>query len=172
MTANRLQIMKIHEDGQPSSLASLVAPSMGKRFSGPIPPKMANPAMLRTPWPPIARCASAVTSRVKVPAPCAIRAWTVARDGPADHPGRGGTGGDLGIPARPRARTAGIPLPELTACRTDPPGRFLTVEEAAEIIRAPVSFIYNARSDGRLTPHKRGSRALVDRAELEGLIRT
>jgi excisionase family DNA binding protein len=61
---------------------------------------------------------------------------------------------------------------ELTACRTDPPGRFLTVEEAAEIIRAPVSFIYNARSDGRLTPHKRGSRALVDRAELEGLIRT
>ena len=60
----------------------------------------------------------------------------------------------------------------LTARRADPPGRFLTVEEAAEIIRAPVSFIYNARSDGRLTPHKRGSRALVDRAELEGLIRT
>jgi len=53
---------------------------------------------------------------------------------------------------------------ELTA-RPEQPGRWLTVAEAAELLRAPVSFIYNARSDGRLTPHKRGSRAVVDRAE-------
>jgi len=53
-----------------------------------------------------------------------------------------------------------------------PPQPYLTVAEAAELIRAPVSFIYNCRSDGRLTPHKRGSRAVVDRHELEAMIRS
>ncbi len=54
-----------------------------------------------------------------------------------------------------------------------PPVRhWLTVQEAAELICAPRSFIYNCRSDGRLTPHKRGSRAVVDRHELEALIRS
>jgi hypothetical protein len=50
--------------------------------------------------------------------------------------------------------------------------RFVTVAEAAALIRAAASFIYNCRSDRRLTPHKSASRALVDRAELEGLIRS
>jgi excisionase family DNA binding protein len=63
-------------------------------------------------------------------------------------------------------------LGQLARSRTDPPGRFLAVTEAAALVRAPKSFIYNCRSDGRLTPHRRGSRALVDRIELEASIRS
>jgi excisionase family DNA binding protein len=48
--------------------------------------------------------------------------------------------------------------------------RWLTVEKAADYIGATRQRVYDLRSDGRLTKHGDGSRALVDRLELDALI--
>jgi excisionase family DNA binding protein len=45
--------------------------------------------------------------------------------------------------------------------------QWMTVQEAADFLRCPRSYIYDGRSNGRFTPHKRGSRALLDRTEIE-----
>lgn len=44
---------------------------------------------------------------------------------------------------------------------------YLTVIEAAELLRAKPQRIYDLLSDGRLTRHKDGARVLVARAEIE-----
>jgi excisionase family DNA binding protein len=44
---------------------------------------------------------------------------------------------------------------------------FLTVPEAAELLRADRQRVYDLCSSGRLTRHKDGSRTLIRRAELE-----
>jgi excisionase family DNA binding protein len=50
------------------------------------------------------------------------------------------------------------------------PSRWLTVEQAAAHIAAPKQRIYDLRSAGRLSDHREGGRALVDRDELDALI--
>ena len=50
-------------------------------------------------------------------------------------------------------------------------GPWLTVGEAAEYLRCPKSYVYDLRCQRRLTPHKRGSRALVARDELDAHLR-
>jgi excisionase family DNA binding protein len=47
-----------------------------------------------------------------------------------------------------------------------PASEFLTVEEAAEVLRCKPQRIYDMRSDGRLSRFGDGSRALVSRREL------
>ena len=53
---------------------------------------------------------------------------------------------------------------------SSPPGRWLTVAEAAEILRRSPQRIRDLRSARRLTPYREGGRALVDRLELERLV--
>lgn len=69
-------------------------------------------------------------------------------------------------------RAAELVLEELR--RDDAPsqaaGRWLTVEQAAAYIAAAPQRIYDLRSSGRLTDHREGGRALVDREELDALI--
>ena len=47
---------------------------------------------------------------------------------------------------------------------------FLTVQEAADVLRADRQRVYDLVSSGRLTRHKDGSRVLVRRAELEAYL--
>jgi len=47
---------------------------------------------------------------------------------------------------------------------------WLTVDEAATFLGCSTGRIYNLRSDGRLSAHKDGGRALIARSELEGLV--
>jgi excisionase family DNA binding protein len=47
------------------------------------------------------------------------------------------------------------------------PSPYLSVNEAAEFLRAPRSRVYDLVSAGRLTRYKDGARVLVSRAELE-----
>jgi excisionase family DNA binding protein len=49
-------------------------------------------------------------------------------------------------------------------------GRWLTIAQAAEYIGAKRQRIYDHRSSGRLTRHGDGTRALVDRLELDQLV--
>jgi excisionase family DNA binding protein len=48
--------------------------------------------------------------------------------------------------------------------------KYVTVAEAAAILRAKPQRVYDLLSDGRLTRHKDGSRVLVDRRELDGYL--
>jgi excisionase family DNA binding protein len=66
------------------------------------------------------------------------------------------------------ARAAEIAVERL---RAEPESEFLTVAEAAALIGATPQRIYDLRSDGRLTRHGDGGRALVARAELVDLVR-
>lgn len=50
--------------------------------------------------------------------------------------------------------------------RQGPASEFLTVDEAAELLRCKPQRIYDMRSDGRLSKFGDGSRALVMRSEL------
>ena len=45
---------------------------------------------------------------------------------------------------------------------------WMTVGEAAEFLRCPKSYIYDARANGTLTAYRRGRRAILSRAEVEG----
>ena len=47
---------------------------------------------------------------------------------------------------------------------------YLTVQEAADMIRADRQRVYDLLSSGRLTRHKDGSRVLIRRAELEAYL--
>lgn len=47
---------------------------------------------------------------------------------------------------------------------------FLSVREAADLIRAKPQRIYDLVSSGRLARHKEGTRVLVRRADLEALV--
>jgi hypothetical protein len=51
------------------------------------------------------------------------------------------------------------------------PGRWLTVDQAATYIGSRPQRVYDLRSSGRLTRHGDGARALVDKHELDQLIR-
>lgn len=54
-----------------------------------------------------------------------------------------------------------------------PPAEFvpwLTIDEAAVYLGCTRQRIYNLRTDGRLTRHREGSRALVARSELDALV--
>jgi excisionase family DNA binding protein len=61
---------------------------------------------------------------------------------------------------------------EILASRFEPPpaSPYLTVEEAAEYLRAEKHRVYDLLSSGRLTRHKDGSRVLVERSELEAYL--
>jgi excisionase family DNA binding protein len=59
-------------------------------------------------------------------------------------------------------------LAERFAPRASSP--YLTVDEAAEFLRAKPHRVYDLLSSGRLTRHKDGSRVLVERAELEAWV--
>lgn len=48
----------------------------------------------------------------------------------------------------------------------EPASEFLTVDEAAAVLRSSRQRVYDLLSDGRLTRHKDGSRVLISRAEL------
>lgn len=47
---------------------------------------------------------------------------------------------------------------------------WLTVDEAAELLRCKPQRIYEMRSSGRLTPHKEGGRAVVSRVDVAALV--
>lgn len=51
-----------------------------------------------------------------------------------------------------------------------PVGRWLTVEQAAAYVHRPKSWIYDARSSGRLKRTGTGGCALVDRLELDRML--
>jgi excisionase family DNA binding protein len=59
-------------------------------------------------------------------------------------------------------RAAELVLERLDAAA--PAGEWLTIEEAAELLRCKPQRIYDLRSDGRLGRHSEGGRALVARA--------
>lgn len=68
-------------------------------------------------------------------------------------------------------RAAEIVLERLPADRNGPESEFLSVAEAAELLRSSRQRVYDLLSDGRLTRHKDGSRVLVERAELVAHLR-
>lgn len=51
-----------------------------------------------------------------------------------------------------------------------PVGRWVTVAEAAELLRTSPARIHTLRSSGRLTKYSEGRRALCDRAEVMRLV--
>ena len=63
-------------------------------------------------------------------------------------------------------RAAELVLERLELRATAPESAFLTVNEAAELLRAKRQRIYDLLSDGRLARHKDGARVLVRRADL------
>jgi excisionase family DNA binding protein len=67
-------------------------------------------------------------------------------------------------------RAAAIVLERL-AIETAPASEYLSVAEAAELIRAKPQRVYDLLSAGRLTRLKDGSRVLVNRAEIEAYLR-
>jgi excisionase family DNA binding protein len=44
---------------------------------------------------------------------------------------------------------------------------WMSTAEAADYLRCPVGYVYEGRTNGRFTPHKRGGAALLDRKEIE-----
>ena len=62
-------------------------------------------------------------------------------------------------------RAAEIVLDHLAAERHRP--KYLSVAEAAQLMRAKPQRVYDLLSSGRLTRHKDGRRVLVSRAEIE-----
>lgn len=79
---------------------------------------------------------------------------------------------ELELPAEAVAaiaeRAAQIAIERLDAAT--PPTTWLTVKEAAEVLRCDPQRIFDLRSSGRLTRYREGGRALVDRDELDGLV--
>jgi excisionase family DNA binding protein len=47
---------------------------------------------------------------------------------------------------------------------------WMTVDEAADYLRATRQHVYDLRSAGTLTAHREGARALVSRVEVEALV--
>jgi excisionase family DNA binding protein len=68
-------------------------------------------------------------------------------------------------------RAAAIVLERLDAPAPRESSEFVTVDEAAEILRAARQRVYDLLSDGRLERFKDGSRVLVRRADLEAHLR-
>jgi excisionase family DNA binding protein len=67
------------------------------------------------------------------------------------------------------ARAAELVLERLEAERP-PASEYLSVEEAAELLRSSRQRVYDLCSSGRLRRYKDGARVLVSRAELEGYL--
>lgn len=64
-------------------------------------------------------------------------------------------------------RAAELVLERLDASATNGgASEFLTIAEAAEVLRAKPQRVYDLCSEGRLTRHKDGSRVLIRRAEI------
>jgi excisionase family DNA binding protein len=63
-------------------------------------------------------------------------------------------------------RVADLVLARLPDRRVATESHFLTVKEAAELLRCSRQRVYDLLSDGRLTRHKDGSRVLILRAEV------
>jgi len=61
---------------------------------------------------------------------------------------------------------ANLVVERLAGERNGHESEYLTVAEAADLLRAKPQRVYDLLSDGRLTRHKDGSRVLVARAEL------
>ena len=62
---------------------------------------------------------------------------------------------------------------EIVTARTQPPpveSKYLTVPEAAELLRASRQRVYDLVSTGSLTRHKDGTRLLLRRAEVEAYL--
>jgi excisionase family DNA binding protein len=64
-------------------------------------------------------------------------------------------------------RAAAIVLERLRDDGGSPPSPYLSVDEAAELLRAKPQRVYDLLSDGRLTRFKDGARVLVRRTEVE-----
>ena len=64
------------------------------------------------------------------------------------------------------ARAAELVLEQLEAERS-PASEFLSVDEAAALLRSSRQRVYDLCSSGRLRRYKDGARVLVERAELE-----
>jgi excisionase family DNA binding protein len=58
----------------------------------------------------------------------------------------------------------------LARAQPSPAGPYLSVDEAAELLRAKPQRVYDLLSSGRLTRRKDGSRVLVERAEIERML--
>ena len=69
-----------------------------------------------------------------------------------------------------RPLVADLVRAELAEIEAAPPSPYLTVEEAADYLRAKPQRVYDLLSDGRLTRVKDGSRALVARAEIDAYL--
>jgi excisionase family DNA binding protein len=54
-----------------------------------------------------------------------------------------------------------------TSAAVESESDYLSVTEAAELLRAKPQRVYDLLSDGRLTRHKDGARVLIARAEIE-----
>jgi excisionase family DNA binding protein len=63
-------------------------------------------------------------------------------------------------------RVADLVLARLPDRRVATESQFLTVKEAAELLRCSRQRVYDLLSDGRLTRHKDGSRVLISRTEV------
>jgi excisionase family DNA binding protein len=68
-------------------------------------------------------------------------------------------------------RAAELVLERLAGERNGRESEFLTVLEAAELLRSSRQRVYDLLSEGRLTRHKDGSRVLVSRRELVAHVR-
>ena len=68
-------------------------------------------------------------------------------------------------------RAAAIVLERLADEHRNGDSEFVSVAEAAELLRAKPQRIYDLLSDGRLSRHKDGSRVLVSRSELVAHLR-
>jgi excisionase family DNA binding protein len=68
-------------------------------------------------------------------------------------------------------RAAAIVLERLAAEQHNGDSEFVSVVEAAELLRAKPQRVYDLLSDGRLTRHKDGARVLVLRSELVAHLR-
>jgi excisionase family DNA binding protein len=64
-------------------------------------------------------------------------------------------------------RAAAIVLAELAERGVGAERPYLSVREAADLLRARPGRVYDLLSQGRLTRHKDGSRVLVSRAEVD-----
>jgi excisionase family DNA binding protein len=67
-------------------------------------------------------------------------------------------------------RAADLVLARLAEQRPEA-SEYLSVREAAELLRSKPQRVYDLLSDGRLTRVKEGSRVLVSRAEIEAHLR-
>jgi excisionase family DNA binding protein len=72
----------------------------------------------------------------------------------------------LGELAHEVADRAEAILRERLAAQTVAEPQYLSVGEAAKLLRAKPQRVYDLLSDGRLTRHKDGSRVLIERTEL------